>query len=124
MPNVQFTLVMPTFIQKYYSKIKISDNIHILGNVSLVEFNKLLQESSIVMLPLNTDAPAGLIVIFQAASQQKTVITTSTPVTKEYIDNKTGVLCENNIDQFRKEIEYHCNTLTLLKRKEKRCITN
>lgn len=59
------------------------------------------------MLPLNTDAPAGLIVMFQAASQQKTVITTCTPVTKEYIDNKTGVLCENNIDQFRKEIEYH-----------------
>ena len=100
MPNVHF-------IQKYYAKIKISDNIHIFGNVSLVEFNKLLQESSIVMLPLNTDAPAGLIVIFQAASQQKTVITTSTPVTKEYIDNETGVLCENNIDQFRKEIEYH-----------------
>lgn len=119
MPNVQFTLVMPTFIQKYYSKIKISDNIHILGNVSLVEFNKLLQESSIVMLPLNTDAPAGLIVIFQAASQQKTVITTSTPVTKEYIDNKTGVLCENNIDQFRKEIEYHLQHPDIAKAKGK-----
>ena len=37
MPNVQFTLVMPTFIQKYYSKIKISDNIHSLSGLGNTE---------------------------------------------------------------------------------------
>lgn len=107
MADVQFTLVMPASVYEYYLKRTLPGNIHILKNVSLPEFNRLLQESSIVVLPLNTNAPAGLIVVLQAASQQKLVITTSTPVTKEYIDQDSGVLCENIAEQYIKEIRFH-----------------
>ena len=119
MPDVQFTLVMPDSAWKHYSKMTLPENIHIFNNVRLAEFNKLLQESSIVVLPLNTDAPAGLIVIFQAALQQKPIITTSTPVTKEYIDEKSGVLCKSIPDQYIKEIKYHLQHTDIARAKGK-----
>lgn len=107
MQEVQFIFVMPSSIKKHYLRIPLPKNICIFSDILLAEFNRLLQESSIVMLPLNTDAPAGLMVIFRAASQQKLVITTSTPVTKEYIDDQSGVLCKNNARQYIEEIRFH-----------------
>lgn len=119
MPDVKFTLVVPDFVQKSYSKQLLSGNVNLLKDVPVAEFNRLLQESSIVLLPLNTDAPAGLLVIFQAASRQKLVITTHTPVTKEYIDSHSGVLCENNAEQYIKEIRFHLQHPDIAKAKGK-----
>ena len=57
--------------------------------------------------------------IFQAASQQKPVITTSTPVTKEYIDEKSGVLCKNDPDQYIEAIKYHLQHTDIARAKGK-----
>jgi len=107
MQDVQFTFVMPATVHKYYLKRTLPDNVHVFSNIPLAEFNRLLQESSIVLLPLNTDAPAGLIVIFQAASQMKMVVTTSTPITKEYIDGQSGALCSYPAEQYAEAIRFH-----------------
>ena len=107
MPEVRFVFVMPRAVMKSIPKGSLPGNIHLFCDIALDEFNRLLQESSIVMLPLDTDAPAGLIVLFQAASQQKLVVATSTPVTKEYLDQESGVLCKHDSEQYRKEISFY-----------------
>jgi hypothetical protein len=60
-------------------------------------------------LPLDTEAPAGLIVMFQAAANHKMVITTKTVTTEEYINKDRGVLLENFIVDWSKTIEYYLN---------------
>lgn len=107
MPEVQFVFAMPGTVLKSFFKSPLPGNIHLFSDVTLEEFNRLLLESSIVMLPLDTDAPAGLIVLFQAASQRKLVVTTSTPVTNEYLDNESGVLCGHDPEEYRKEISFY-----------------
>ena len=57
--------------------------------------------SRLVVLPLNTDAPAGLLVMFQAAALGKAVISTNTPVTKEYLSCGRGLLCNNDINEWK-----------------------
>lgn len=107
MPDVVFHIVMPENIQKKFRCESIS-NIKVYSHLSLGEFNRLLNNSSIVMLPVDTAAPAGLIVLFTAAANRKLVITTSTPVTREYIDENTGVLIDDNdIGAYVSAISYH-----------------
>jgi len=52
-----------------------------------VEFRSLLNRSSLLALPLNTEAPAGLIVLFTAGLMSKAVVTTNNLTTREYIVN-------------------------------------
>ena len=56
-------------------------------------------------MPLDTQAPAGLIAIFQAASYKKCVVTTDTVTTREYVDSEKGFLC-SNIDSWVNNIDY------------------
>ena len=42
-------------------------------------------------MPLDTEAPAGLIALFQAATYGKMVITTDTVTTREYFSGDRGV---------------------------------
>lgn len=105
LPDFKFTLVMPAS-EKLKLGVNIPRNMEIFTNISKDEFNYFLRKSSIIMLPLTTNAPAGLIVLFYAASQQKLVMTTSTPVTKEYINSETGVLC-NEIDDYVQAARYY-----------------
>lgn len=117
MPDVIFHIVMPENIQKKFRCESIS-NIKVYSHLSLGEFNRLLSNSSIVMLPVNTAAPAGLIVLFTAAANRKLVITTSTPVTREYIDRNTGVLInDNDIGAYVSAISYHLKHTDEIRRK-------
>lgn len=103
MSDVDFYFVMPDEV--YYSiKDSFTKNIHVKHNVSIEEFIKIMCESSIVALPLETEAPAGLIVIFQAAANLKYIITTDTITTREYLSDQKGCLLPNNVETWCKAI--------------------
>lgn len=90
-PNVSFKCVMQR--STVDSLHNMPANVEILCDIPEHEFLDLLGRSSIVAMPLDTDAPAGLIALFQAGMYKKLVITSNTPVTREYISKERGVLC-------------------------------
>ena len=64
-------------------------------------------ESALVCLPLNTEAPAGLLVFFHAAANKRMVITTDTVTTREYIGKDRGVALKNNVDEWVQSIRHY-----------------
>ena len=58
-------------------------------------------------MPLDTEAPAGLTVYFQAAANNKMIITSDTVTTKGYISHGRGVLCSNDIEEWKDKIQYY-----------------
>ena len=97
MPNVEFHLVMP---QSTYEECKngLPSNVCAKFNLPMDEFMKEMCSCEIVALPLDTEAPAGLIVLFQAAANMKFIITTDTMTTREYLGDGRGCLVENNTE--------------------------
>lgn len=89
--DISFKCVMPQLICD--SLQEIPANVEIQCDIPEQKFLDLLASSSLVAMPLNTDAPAGLIALFQAGMYKKLVITSNTPVTREYISKDRGVLC-------------------------------
>jgi hypothetical protein len=83
MPDVTFKLVMPGDV--YNDLHNLPANVVALHDISLDTFLTEMAASSTVALPLDTEAPAGLIVMFQAAALGKPVVTTSTVTTRGYI---------------------------------------
>lgn len=105
MPEVSFNIVVPENVFKQY-KDNISSNINIKCNLSYDDFMVEMCKSEIVCLPLDTEAPAGLIVLFQAAANRKLVITTDTATTREYINSDTGYIIRNDIKYWKKAIGF------------------
>ncbi len=96
MPDVKFNIVMPFYVyQRYCSQF--TDNINVRYDIPYEEFMKIMCSSQLVCLPLDTEAPAGLIVMFQAAANLKPIITTETVTTLEYITPERGVTIPNEI---------------------------
>ena len=106
MPHVQFDMIMPKDAYVKY-KQRFTPNINAKCNVAYGEFMETLCTSSLVCLPLDTEAPAGLIVMFQAAANEKMVITTDTVTTKEYISENRGALLPNDVHQWGNAIKYY-----------------
>jgi glycosyltransferase involved in cell wall biosynthesis len=82
------------------------NNVRYYYNISESGFNGLLRRSSIIALPLNTEAPAGLIVLFTAGLMSKPVITTNNYTMREYIEQGvSGILVEmGDYENFALEI--------------------
>lgn len=92
LPKIPFFFIAR---KKYFPKnITLPRNVNVLFDVSHKMFFQILEDSSLVVLPLKSHAPAGLIVLIRSALMTKPVIATSTPCIKNYIDDrKTGILC-------------------------------
>lgn len=104
-PEVKFNIVMPREVyEKHLSEYR--DNMNIRYDLSYAGFMEELCSSSLVCLPLDTEAPAGLIVLFQAAANRKMVITTQTPSTSEYITPERGSALPNEIEEWVCAIRY------------------
>lgn len=102
MPDVLFNFVMPS---NYSNVIKsYPGNIKVLFDIPKSEFLETLCSAEIVALPLDTEAPAGLIVMFQAAANMKYIITTDTMTTREYVNDSRGCLLPNDTDKWVSEI--------------------
>ena len=69
-------------------------NVFLFCDLSVNEFIEIQKGCSITYLPLDTNAPAGLIVLYQAAALEKLVVISDTPVTRAYISEDRGCLVE------------------------------
>lgn len=88
--NIKFVIVGP---QKDTLGEKYPSNIEYYYDISFHKFQELIENCSLLALPLNTQAPAGLIVLFTAGLMSKPVITTDNATTREYITNEeNGIL--------------------------------
>lgn len=103
MPHVQFHLVMPKVTYDEYQH-ELPSNVVAKYNISMEDFMKEMCSCEIVALPLDTEAPAGLIVLFQAAANMKYIITTDTMTTREYLSDGRGRLLPNIVDVWKKTI--------------------
>ena len=103
MPHVRFHLVMPKIIYEEFQN-ELPDNVIAKYNLSMEDFMKDMYSCEIVALPLDTEAPAGLIVLFQAAANMKYIITTNTMTTREYLSDGRGCLLPNDVDVWKKVI--------------------
>lgn len=105
LPNVNFRFVMP---QHLYEAIQteIPQNVMVRCNIPYIEFMREMCGASIVALPLDTIAPAGLIVLFQAAANHRLVMMTDTVTTRGYITPKRGLLLPNEAQQWVESISH------------------
>lgn len=98
LPNTKFVVVGPkknTLGENY------PQNIEYYYDIDFDDFQKLIEKCSVVALPLKTQAPAGLIVLYTAGLMSKPVITTDNITTREYITNEiNGILVKmgNHVD--------------------------
>lgn len=105
MPDIQFNVVVPKEQFEQYGNHG-RNNLSIETEISEKNFLELMCQSSLVIMPLNTEAPAGLIAMFQAAGNGKLIITSDTVVTKEYLATNRGVLCKYSFDEWERQIRY------------------
>ncbi len=104
MPNVEFHLVMPKATYEKF-QTELPSNVVTKYNLSMEDFMKEMCSCEIVALPLDTEAPAGLIVLFQAAGNMKYILTTDTMTTREYLSDEKGSLLPNDIVAWKKAIK-------------------
>ena len=104
MPHVQFHLVMPK-VTYDECQHELPSNVVASYNISMEDFMKEMCSCEIVALPLDTEAPAGLIVLFQAAANMKYIITTDTMTTREYLSDGRGSLLTNRVEVWVEEIQ-------------------
>lgn len=90
LPDVRFVIVGP-------KKDTLGDyglsNIDYYYDIAFSKFQELIENCSLLALPLKTQAPAGLIVIFTAGLLSKPVISTDNATLREYIiTEENGIL--------------------------------
>lgn len=105
LPDVNFHFVMP---KQLYESIKgdVPRNVTVRCNIPYLEFMREMCAAAIVALPLNTIAPAGLIVLFQAAANHRLVMMTDTVTTRGYITPERGVLLQNDVYKWVENIKH------------------
>ena len=104
MPNMQFHLVMPKTTYEDF-QTELPSNVVAKYNLSMEDFVKEMCSCEIVALPLDTEAPAGLIVLFQAAANMKYIVTTDTMTTREYLSDGKGTLLPNKVECWKEAIQ-------------------
>lgn len=84
MPEAEFKLVLPSCTWESIHN-RFPANVTAMHDIPYDRFISEMASSSLVCLPLGTEAPAGLIVMFQAAALGKPVVTSDTVTTRAYI---------------------------------------
>ena len=105
LPDYRFVVIMPG---KEREKVTdVPSNVRILCDVPYKTFMGYMHSSTFLLLPVDTNAPAGLIVMFEATWLGKLLFTNSTQVMREYIGEHHGVLVRNDDQEFADKIEYY-----------------
>ena len=82
-------------------------NMVVKSDIPEREFLEFMCQSQLVVTPLDTEAPAGLIAFYQAAANGKMTITSDTVTTQEYFADGRGALCRRNIEDWKNKIQYY-----------------
>ena len=106
MSDVNFLFVMNSLDYRMYKEY-ITENIKVKCNLPFNQFLQEMANSAIVAMSLTTEAPAGLLVLFQAAGSERFVITTSTATTRAYITSDRGCALERDVKQWKDAIRYY-----------------
>ena len=69
------------------TKVKLS-NVNVAFNLPKNEFDRLLINSKMVVLPVNSDVTAGLLVLFEAVKNNKLIVCTDTKSIRKFIPEK------------------------------------
>jgi glycosyltransferase involved in cell wall biosynthesis len=88
MPDVVFYMACPEDVYAAFNRPY--TNVFLYCNLSVCEFVEIQKKCSVTYLPLDTNAPAGLIVLYQAAALSIPVVISDTPATRAYISENTG----------------------------------
>ena len=118
MPDVRFCLVMmQTMEQAYFGAMQgnYPKNCQVLTNIPYKRFMRCLCQSKLVCMPIDCEAPQGLIVMYEAAANDKLILTSDTPTTEGYFssDQRLG----RDVGQWCERIRYYLANET--ERKEK-----
>ncbi|MBR3079674.1 MAG: hypothetical protein IKH01_07655 [Prevotella sp.] len=119
MPDVMFHFVMRRDDYQRYKDIK-ALNVVIKVEIPEDEFIREVAGCSLCALPLQTNAPAGLIVLFMAGMQDKVVLITKTLTSAEYITNERGEPLENHVDSWCDSIRHYLDNPDIANKKGKR----
>lgn len=106
MPEVTFNCVMPKDKFEQY-KENFCKNMVVKSDISEMEFLAFMCQSQLVVTPLDTEAPAGLIAFYQAAANGKMVITSDTVTTQGYFADGRGALCSKDVEDWKNKIRYY-----------------
>lgn len=106
MPEVTFNCAMPKNKFEQYKK-NFCNNMVVKSDLSEKEFLEVMCKSQLVVMPLDTEAPAGLIVFYEAAANGKMSITSDTLTTQEYLADGRGVLCGKDVETWKNKIHYY-----------------
>ncbi len=82
------------------------ENLQVYHDITPEEFNKLLYNSKVVVLPLKSEGTAGLMVLFEALRSKKMIIATETEAIKNFIS-----------PQYRKNVLYPIHNYEVLSEK-------
>jgi glycosyltransferase involved in cell wall biosynthesis len=111
MPEVKFYLVMTEVgvkelkMKGFKEEKDYPKNVKVLVNIPYQQFMRCLCQSKVMCMPLNCEAPQGLIVMFEAAANDKLILTSDTPTTNEYFEQ--GQRFGKNIDGWCNAIRYY-----------------
>ena len=106
MPEVTFNCVMPKAkLEKH--KANLGKNMIVKSDISEREFLEFMCQSQLVVTPLDTEAPAGLIAFYQAAANGKMAVTSDTVTTQEYFTDDRGALCVKDVEEWKNTIQYY-----------------
>lgn len=95
LPNVQFTFVVKE--KQFNSTWLLPQNVTLLRDTSLEEFECHLSRSSVMILPISTHTPAGILTLITAALKCRPVISQNTLSLRHYINSgETGVLLDSS----------------------------
>lgn len=106
MPEVTFNCVMPKDKFEQY-KENFGPNMVVKSDIPERKFLEFMCHSQLIVTPLDTEAPAGLIAFYQAAANGKMVITSDTVTTQEYFTDGRGALCGKNVEVWKNKIRYY-----------------
>ena len=97
---------MPSALKEQFLDV-MGDNVCVKTDITESQFMEFLCESQIIAMPLDTKAPAGLTVYFQAAANNKMIITSDTVTTEGYLLDGCGALCKNTVEDWVDKIQYY-----------------
>lgn len=103
LPHLSFVVVGP---KEDSLGFELPANLTYYHNIPYDRFQILIRGCSFLALPLNTEAPAGLIVLFTAGLMSKAVITTDNYTMREYITSgEDGILIKmGDSENFASEV--------------------